>query len=362
MFGAPSMHDLSYLPPDTDEPTRERVRGEGAVVAALRRRGHDLGFLVRRGEPEQPEDLSGLWASDRPIHLPGVLAGGLEVFADEIQASARLFDRLRKGRRFLEELEPLLEDVEGIVPAGSTFDRQDEREIEKVWMKVVDPDPEAGGEVFADELWAKLSWVSDDESDLSMRIAFSFGVEQMLDWLDDDSRAPFTDAICEAVFPECATITGHVPLIEALEELVGHPLRFSERIVYSNAPGGGAVFHHDVEPGQRGVVFGQFHGRSAWFALPKRELAHLLMDYADGIDDEAHALRILDDEDDRTRYEVLNEDPQFARLLVEGGHAFLVEPGDALLLPNHGPHDTCWHSVFAVGRAGVAHSYGMFAI
>jgi hypothetical protein len=353
-------YNLDYLPPDASQALRDDLREASATVAALRRRGHDLGFLVRHGRPSQPEELRPRWDADLPIHLPGVLAGGLEVFAEEIDASTKMFDRLRRGERFLEELEQRLSDQESLVPSGSTVDRGDEREIEKVWMQAI-----ADGETVADELWAKLSWIAHDDADRSLRVAFSFGIEQIGEWREDTSRAPFADAACEEAFPECRTITGHVPLVEALRELLGAPQRFSERILYSNAPGGGAMFHHDVEPSQRGVIFGQLAGRTAWLALPKRALAEHLRAAAEGAlsrraTTPAAALAVLDDESDVDRSELLNTNAEFTKRLVESGAAFLLEPGDALLLPNHGPDDTCWHSVFAVGRASLGHSYGMF--
>lgn len=351
---------LEYLSPTVSEPERRRLHDDGATLVALRRRGHDHGFLVRRSRPEQPEDLATLWRDDLPIHLPGVLDGGLEVFADEIRESLAMFERLRRGARFLHELEPRFEHQQRFRPTGSTVDRSDEREIEKVWMSAVD-----GEATVADELWAKLSWIANDESDQSLRISFSFGVEQLEEWREDADRAPFADAVCEEAFPECLTITGHVPLVEALEDLLAARVRFSERIVYSNANGGGAVFHHDVEPEQRGVIFGQFAGRTAWLAVPKRSLAEHVQaqargDLAKRVASPAAALTVLDDESDRERFELLNTNAAFTKRLVDSGAAFILEPGDALLLPNHGPDDTCWHSVFGVGRASLAHSYGMF--
>jgi len=352
---------LEYLPPTVSEAERQRLRDEGATVVALRRRGNELGFLARWQIPAQPEDLTAPWSGDLPIHLPGVLQGGLEVFTEEIQASGRMFDRLRDGARFLEELEPRLAHQERFVPAGSTVDTHDDREIEKVWMSAVEADS-----VLAEELWAKLSWISRDPSDRSMRISFSHGVEQLKEWREDAARASFADGACQEAFPECLTITGHVPLIEALEALLDTHLRFSERIVYSNAPNGGAVFHHDVEPEQRGVIFGQLSGRTAWLALPKHALARHLRDLARGdlaarANSHAAALAVLDDESDAERNLLLNADPTLTQSLVEAGAAFILEPGDAILLPNHGADATCWHSVFSVGRASLAHSYGIFS-
>lgn len=354
--------NLDYLPPTVSELERRQLHDNGSTVVGLRRRGHDLGYLVRKAKPKQPEDLAPLWNANLPIHLPGVLEGGLEVFEQDIKASSEMFARLRDGARFLDELGPRLAHQDRFAPSGSTIDTHDRREVEKVWMAAVEND-----NTLADELWAKLSWIAHDTSDTSLRISFSFGIEQLKEWRDDTARAPFVDAACQEAFPECLTITGHLPLVEALENLLDTRLRFSERIIYANAPNGGAMFHHDVEPEQRGVIFGQFAGRTAWLALPKRQLARHVRDLAQGdlaarVATEVDALALLDQDSDQDLFQLLNTNIEMTQALVESGAAFLVEPGDAILLPNHGPDDTCWHSVFAVGRASLAHSYGMFGL
>ena len=97
----------------------------------------------------------------------------------------------------------------------------------------------------------------------------------------------------------CAALTGCDPLVKGVADLAGTPVRFSERIVYSNSPGGGAVFHHDSEPDQVGVVYGQLAGETAWLALPKRELAAAVAAHGgvpEAVTEEA-ALRALDVED-----------------------------------------------------------------
>jgi hypothetical protein len=144
-------------------------------------------------------------------------------------------------------------------------------------------------------------------------------------------------------------------------------VRLSERIVYSNAPGGGAVFHHDDEEHQLGVVFGQLAGETAWLALPKRELAaHVAACARSGAlrrlaGTPRRALRALDRDAPALRA-LLDATPRFTARLVDHGALIHLRAGDALLLPTHGPDDTCWHAVFALGRrASLAHSYGIFA-
>jgi hypothetical protein len=40
---------------------------------------------------------------------------------------------------------------------------------------------------------------------------------------------------------------------------------------------------------------------------------------------------------------------------------FVLEAGDCILLPSHGPDDVAWHSVVALGaKPSLAHSYGIF--
>src|SRR6185503_1388669 len=139
----------------------------------------------------------------------------------------------------------------------------------------------------------------------------------------------------DALFPECAVIAGNAPLVALVERAIGAPARLSERIVYSNAPGGGATFHHDDEPRQLGVVYGQLAGETAWLALPKRELARHVAEFARTprlrrlAGTERKALRALDREGGIAR--LLNETPAFTRRLVEHGALQHLSPGDALV-------------------------------
>jgi hypothetical protein len=142
-------------------------------------------------------------------------------------------------------------------------------------------------------------------------------------------------------------------------------VRFSERIVYSNAPGGGAAFHCDADPTQRGVVYGQLVGATAWLALPKRELCRAIVAHVGGRSglpgSEAEAMAALEHDDDEALDELLNRDPAFTARLASAGFLSVLHAGDAILLPSHGPDDVAWHSVFALGdEPSLAHSYGMF--
>jgi hypothetical protein len=158
---------------------------------------------------------------------------------------------------------------------GASRDLSDEREIEKVHADAL-----RGGRVVARDLWAKLSWISRDPRDDSLRVRFSFGSELHSDWQRDARRAAFADALAEAAFPECGVLARNRPALTLLARATGGPVRLSERILFANAPGGGAAFHHDAETEQLGVAYAQLAGRTAWLALPKRELAAALCELA----------------------------------------------------------------------------------
>lgn len=350
------------------------MAGRAKKTIELRRRG------VRHGrfpEPARGARLDPLdrafsaecerrWSADRPICLPGALLPMLPGLRGPIARSLRLFERLRGGASFADAVRARLRERADLVPVGATVDTGDEREIEKFYVDAL-----AHGRVAARGLYAKLSWIAHDARDRSLRIRFSFGSERLLDWQRETRRAPWAERLAGALFPECAAIARNRRLVELIERLIGRRARFSERIVYSNAPLGGALFHHDDEAFQLGVVFGQLAGETAWLALPKRELAAHVVAFARApslrrrAGTPARALRALEREDDSALRRLIDATPAFTRRLVEHGALQHLRAGDALLLPNHGargPDDTCWHSVFALGtRPSLAHSYGIFA-
>jgi hypothetical protein len=337
----------------------------------LRRRGVRHGkfaapearAVVGWRDPEFRAACEELWREDRPIVLQGALGGTEKRFAGPIKRSLTTFERMRRGASFQDDVWKRLDGVRAFRPAGATVDAGDTREIEKVFA-----DGMNGSRAVARDLYAKLSWVAHDERDRSVRVRFSFGSEALLDWQQETRRAPWADRFAESVFPECRAITGRRELVDLIEQLIGRRARFSERIVYSNAPGGGALFHHDDEEHQLGVVFTQLQGETGWFALPKRELAAYVAASARGAlrrraGTARRALRALDDVNDPQLSKLLNATPSFTSLLAERGAFFHVRAGDSILLPSHGPDDVCWHAVYGLGRApSLAHSYGIFAL
>lgn len=337
----------------------------------LRRRGVDHGrYAVARaravelGRSSFAIDARERWSRSQPLFLPGALRVALGELAGDVRATRALFDRMRRGGSFQDEVWSRLGARSGFAPAGTSIDLGDAREIEKVFANAV-----RNQRVVARDLYAKLSWIAHDERDRSLRVRFSFGSEALLDWQNETRRAPFADEFAGALFPECAAIDDNARLRALIDSLIGRRARLSERIVYSNAPGGGATFHHDDEPQQLGVVYGQLAGETAWLALPKRELAGFVARFAKSKSlrtraaTPVRALRALDEESDPVLGRLLNATPSFTRALAAGGALFHLRAGDALLLPSHGPDDVCWHSVFALGKSpSLAHSYGIFAL
>jgi hypothetical protein len=340
----------------------------GAVAAAWQRRGRTPWHLARRGvdfgwvlplrrDAPDPEAAERAWNAAEPVFLPGILGAAPRRHAAAIARSLRMFDRLRAGGDFLAELERRLHGDAELRYAGSTVDRSDAREIERVFVDAVQE-----GATAARDLWAKLAWIADDASDRSLRIRFSSGREQLDDWLHQSAAtARWVDEFAQRTFPECDAVLGCAPLQRLLARLLARPFRLSERIVYNNAPGGGAVFHHDAEPGQLGVAYSQLDGHTAWFAIGKRRLARLLV-RAGLARDVPRALQRLDHGDDERLWRALNRDAGTAALLSAHGALFVLAAGDSILLPSHGIDDVAWHSVFALGkRPSLAHSYGIFA-
>jgi hypothetical protein len=333
------------------------LRARGRRVWPLRRRGAVLGHAVEvdRTLPTAARARA-RWDTGEPVFLPGILGDAPARHDAAIRACLRMCARLRAGGSFLDELEARIGDDPDLRYAGSTVDRNDPREIERVFV-----DAEPGGTQVAKDLWAKLAWIANDESDRSLRIRFSAGLEQLEEWMTStDLTAGWVDLFALRAFPEGNAIVGCAPLRAMLAALLRRPHRLSERIVYNNAPDGGAVFHHDAEPGQLGVCFSQLEGSTAWLSLSKRRLARLLARVGFARD-ARRAMQALDAGEDQPLWRLLNRDQGFTAQLAAHGALFVLHASDSILLPSHGIDDVAWHSVLALGdRPSLAHSYGLF--
>ncbi len=317
--------------------------------------------------PPAPDDLDGRFRRAQPILLRGWLAVDGVRARSRIEATRRWFERLRAGESFSAGVRERLASrrdkrQHAARFLGASEDIADAREIEKVHVEF------GSRKGSGRDLYAKLSWIADDERDDSLRVRFSFGGERMSDWKRDTRRSLAADRLAQLVFPECDLICAHRALFALLERLCGREVRLSERIVYNNAPGGGANFHHDAESAQLGVVYGQMSGATGWLALPREELSleiaalSLRAPLSRRAGSAGKAFRALDNPSWPPLARLLNDDPRLTQRLVERGAFYRLEPGDVLILPSPKPEVCAWHSVFALGgRPSVAHSYGLFA-
>jgi hypothetical protein len=124
------------------------------------------------------------------------------------------------------------------------------------------------------------------------------------------------------------------------------------------------------------VCYLQLSGRTAWLALSIEDLAVRVREFVECLAEgelpwvsaqlfpnEALRKRIealvqVDDELVRElglpgcgRFAALvNRGPEFTAWLADAGHAAVLSPGDAILLPNHGLARTAMHSVFCASE------------
>ncbi len=339
----------------------------------LVRRGFEYGWIAVDGRPAMPaaDVVNRAWANDEAIFLPGILADSLPRFREDIDQAHSLMERTREGGEFSE----LLEEVpyaERLRPAfelsGAGFEEHDDQGIEKVYFDAWQDD-----EMVADNLWCKASWLSFDEEEGSLRFRFSFGIEGYEDVAADPERELWAGRLTDAVFPESAAVTGHPGLNALLAGMLDcREVGFAERIVYFNAPNGGAQMHHDVERGHDGVVFAQMSGATFWLALAKPKLLDEIAAFlAQAPASEWLELRklaadrqalgaYLEESDHELAEQLLDRSPEFFRHLIERGYAYVLEAGDVLLMPQR-TLDTCvWHSVVCLGgEAGEGLSFAL---
>jgi hypothetical protein len=254
-----------------------------------------------------------------------------------------------------------------------------------------DPERDFGRAIVAPELgaelWLKAGRLSTHPGDRSLRLRVSFGREELDDASPDEPRHRAVSALGQALFPGAHALLGAPELAEWLQLSSGTKLYATQGIAYWNAPGGGALFHHDAffeegSGGQRGVLYWQASGATLWLALSMEDLVARVREFAGWLAAgelpwlcEELALGAADLEwlrDVTSRRAVLvhelalpgcgglgrilDRSQEFTALCADAGHALCLEPGDALLLPNHGPERTAMHSVF---HAGGEIAYGL---
>jgi hypothetical protein len=384
-----------------DAPDRDRVPGEPPVVslhgdeaasflAAVRARAAGELTLVRRGiehghwvelapdgegapGPPLAALLGQRWHTARPIPLRGLVDP--RRLASEIDTGLARYDALREPgglRRVLKAARDELDPFE-LLPRDDALS-DPERDLERVPLAWNPPDERRRR---VRDLWAKSGWLSTHEHDASLRLRLSFGAEGRDDASRDLGRLRLVGELAGRVFPEARAVHDSGRLLPLLEEWVGDEVFFTQHIAYWNAPNGGALFHHDAFDedalgGQRAVVYVQLAGATAWLALSIEDLTRRVIEFGEYLaEGELGWVRaaLFRSPDEFARFEkrlarftrvrgelarpgcgglgrLVNRGPEFTALLADAGHAYVLRPGDALVLPNHGYACTAMHSVF----------------
>lgn len=395
---------ISYAPDDEEEYLRS-IETAAVRAVSLERRGALHGEWAEldparlppalRGDldPDEREyeaELARRWHASRPIVLHGVLRPLLAPFGSELEAADDVREELsREGglRRFLDANASVLEPSFRAIGRRATLVDK-ERDIERVLLESFAPN---GRGRPIEDLWLKTSWLSTHEDDASLRLRFSFGSERDDDASRDILRHRLVAEIAARLLPESAAVTEHPGLVPLLEHLCGESVLLTQHIAYWNAPNGGALFHHDafaedeLDGGtwrQFGVCYAQLTGTTAWLALSTEDLARRVAEFGaallegempwvraqllDGpkaampgglerfralLGDPAAMVSELGLPGQGTLGPLVNRGPEFTSFLADAGHAYVVDAGDVILLPNHGPRDTCLHSVFCASDA-----------
>jgi len=336
----------------------------------LVRRGFQLGWITEDSRPAMPEAASVVehWKQDRAVLLPGLL--DLAPFTQPIEQAHNLMEATLKTEEVASQLEcaPYTTQLGERLPlVAAVVEEHDDQGIEKIYF-----DAEVDGKVVAEELWCKASWLSFHDEDASLRFRFSFGMEGYEDVAADPERQFWAGALCDALFPESAAITANETINGLLKQSLNSNPAYVERIVYFNAPNGGAQMHQDVERGHDGVVFAQMSGSTFWLALAKPLLMDELVTFisdetcADAINelfssktDRAELAALMKDRQAMSDYleeydhelleAVMDRLPEFTQYLISRGYAYVLHAGDVLLLPQRDLDNCVWHSVFCMG-------------
>jgi len=350
----------------------------------LQRRRWQLGWVTQKDRPALPEAavVAEAWSADVSVMLPGVIP--LAPLLKDIDRARDLMEQALNGAELADIFEDAdhLENMRAFPLVGVSSEDHDDQGLEKVYFDAERLGQDRG-ELLAEGLWCKASWLSFCDDDPSVRFRFSFGMEGFEDVAADPVSQHWAGELCEAVFPESRAITQNPLILEQLRHLLGGEPAFVERIVYFNAPNGGAQMHHDVERGHDGVVFAQLSGSTFWLALSKPRLIDELTAF---VGDPAHAAAVaavvpeaedreklaalvadraalseyMEEPDHELVEAVMDRSPDFIGYLVERGYAHVLEAGDVLLMPQRDLDNCVWHCVFCLGdEAGEGLSFAV---
>jgi hypothetical protein len=343
----------------------------------LTRRGFSLGNTTNANP--SAVDSKSQWQRGHAVLLPTMCLSDIRSYQPHIDASGQLFlavleqqscDKLLAMPPYSERLDGHFESL------GSTINQGDQQEIETLVFDAVKDD-----HIIAEDLWMKVSWLSFVEDDPSLRFRFSFGVDLAEDVAADQHRQACAARLTDAVFPESRIITNNQALHQTLQSILQtNKIQFVERIIYFNAPNGGAYLHHDLERGHAGVVYAQLSGQTYWLALPRQALLHEITEFVRQgkwpssvtptmqgrlrtlVEDPVALQNALSSFANDDLIHLINETAEFVQTLIKHGWGYQLESGDILLLPQENDELSCWHSVFCLGdEAGQALSFAIRA-
>ena len=362
-----------------DDPAAYIAEVQERCVAAprLHRRGQHHGDWAELADPlaffpaEPLPILAKRWEDARPIVLHDALS---DEVMELVRTDSRLATLSSPGglAAWADEREAHLSPDFRLLGSGAAAPLEDERDVERIAFAW---EGDAGPAV--SDLWMKSQALSTHPEDTSLRIRFSAGEEVRDDASRDTHRHRLVAGLAERFVPELAALHRDGELRSLLGEwLRARPL-LTQAICYWNAPGGGALFHHDAfdEPAsgrQRGVLYAQLTGDTAWLALSLDDLVDRVREFTEplepadlaelcGVPGEGEAMKKLLGNDGPLRRELaapgcgrlaslVNLGPQFTGFLADAGHGFIVSEGDVIVLPNQGLERTCMHSVFCASE------------
>ncbi|MDH5300276.1 MAG: hypothetical protein OEW58_02810 [Gammaproteobacteria bacterium] len=371
------------------EATQEQAEAAAAALGCRRaipiiRRGTPLGWIGRTNDFNQSSiaQMRQRWGSSEGIFLPGFFTAELTDYQTPIKESLRLMNDilddedvndLLDAPYYASRLQGKFELLQG------SFDESDLQEIVKIDVDALEDD-----DIIADDLWMKFSWLSYEDDDLSLRCRISFGLEGYEDVAADWQKQQLAADLTEAIFPESSLISSSEPMQRLLGKIMEvDKVAYVERIIYFNAPNGGAQFHQDVERGHAGVVFAQLYGSTAWFSISKAQLMDELVafyqtdagrqfiaagawdakvrdEFVNALSNRDALAEMLECRNNDALEHALNRSPGFFKHLVEADYADVLDPGDVILLPQKSVAECAWHTVFcADDYAGHALSFAV---
>lgn len=328
----------------------------------LHRRGFDLGPIPQPNS--SADNTRRAWQQGLPVKLTNVCTKEIsqnkshtvttESFVLSILEGEAVDELLQKSPYF-DRLQQQFESM------GAAYNEADEQELETIMFDAIN-NPSA------EDLWMKVSWLSFYDDDASIRFRFSFGVDLEEDVAADSVRQKAAANLATSVFPESVIITQNKALLEKINHVIQiDSPNFVERIVYFNAPNGGAYLHHDLERGHAGVVYAQISGATLWLALPQQVLVQEIVkflstqsmpvslsknqqrDLKQLITNPSLISEALNSFSHDALISLINETSEFVQHLIGAGHYQILNAGDVILLPQQNQDLCCWHSVFCLG-------------